>query len=78
MADRELLELLRIVDGMFTLANDRARRSGSHRPEDNARERDLDDRLLRLREKLLADWRNDLVQARAAEHLATAVIVGNA
>jgi hypothetical protein len=77
MNDRDLLALLGIVEGVLELMNERARRDGSYRPEDNVRERDLDDRLIKLREKLCADWRGDLVQGQAAAHLQNAVTLGN-
>jgi hypothetical protein len=78
MAKPELLTLLGIVDDMLALMNERARRDGSYRPEDRPRERDLDDRTLKMRERLLADWRSNLVSGQADAHLRDAVTVGSA
>jgi hypothetical protein len=78
MSEPELLPLLRIVDDMFELMNQRARRDGSYRPEDDVRERDLDDRLLRLREKLLEELRDNIMSRAADRNLRSAVTIGNA
>jgi hypothetical protein len=77
-SERDLLALRDIVEGMFKLANGRARRDGSYRQEDDVRERDLDDRLLRLHEKLLEDLRTNIMSGVAKWHLQNAVPIGNA
>jgi hypothetical protein len=74
MNERELAALAGIVDDLIALMNERSRRDGSHRPEDDV----LADRSLRLREKLLADYRGSLGQRVAAVQLQNAVTIGNA
>jgi hypothetical protein len=75
MNERDLLTLAGIVEDLIALM--RAGRDGG--PAVAVRELDLlDDRTLALREKLLADWRSNLVQVRAVEHLQNAVTLGNA
>jgi hypothetical protein len=79
MTDKDFLALLGIVGDMVDFVRERACREGLHqRPEDGARLIDLDDRVVALRAKLLADFGSELAERAASARLEFTATKGSA